>query len=94
MDSAYLPFSVRVDHAIEHKDFGDILGFLQSANNADTCRTDPPSVARLLNNLARLNMIGEINQCFMGLLRVGYVFDSVEYVEPMRLLGAHGRWGT
>jgi hypothetical protein len=51
-------------------------------------------VARLLNNLARLNMIDSINECFQTLIRIGFVFDSIEYVEPLKLLSSHGKWAT
>jgi hypothetical protein len=59
-----------------------------------SCKTDPSSVARLLNNLARLNMIEQINECFQALIRIGFGFDSIEYIEPLKLLSSHGKWAT
>ena len=92
MDSTYLPFSTRLDKAIHDSEFSEVVPFLLSSPSS--CRTDPASVARLLNNLARLNMIESINDCFQALIRIGFVFDSIEYVEPLRLLSLHGKWAT
>ena len=68
------------------------MPFLLSSPHS--CKTDPSSVARLLNNLARLNMIDQINECFQALIRIGFGFDSIEYIEPLKLLSSHGKWAT
>jgi hypothetical protein len=39
-------------------------------------------------------MIDSINECFQTLIRIGFVFDSIEYVEPLKLLSSHGKWAT
>jgi len=93
MDSTYLPFSSRLDLTLStSEDLSEIVGFLVSS--PASCKTDPVAVARLLNNLARLSLATQIDECFQALIRIGFVFDSIEYVEPLRTLGMHGKWGT
>jgi len=39
-------------------------------------------------------MIEQINECFQALIRIGFGFDSIEYIEPLKLLSSHGKWAT
>ena len=62
MDSTYQPFNQRLEKAIHDSDYSEVVPFLIAS--PQSCKTDPYAVARLLNNLARLNMIEAINDCF------------------------------
>lgn len=52
--------------------------------NIESCRKDPSSVKRLLDNLTVNSLASEISDIFQALLREGYIFDSKEYVEPLK----------
>jgi hypothetical protein len=41
---------------------------------------------RLLNNLGRLALTNEIEQVFQALIKAGFIFDSIEYAEPLSML--------
>ena len=41
---------------------------------------------RLLNNLGRLALTNDIEQVFQALIKIGFIFDSIEYVEPLSML--------
>ena len=55
-------------------------------NNASLCKTDPSSISRLYNYLSTYNMVDEINDCFLALIKEAYIFDSSEYIQPLKTL--------
>lgn len=84
MEEAYIPFAQRVNDSIESSDFTKVVQyFIENTNN---CAKDASAVQRLLNNLNRLNLTESINDCFQALIRIGFVFDSIEYVQPLNSL--------
>eukprot|EP00347_Sterkiella_histriomuscorum_P001488 403371843 len=83
-DNSFKPFSDRVQQAIETSDFTSVLTYL--SKNSQTCAKDPTAIQRLLNGLSRLNLTEQIQQVFSSLLKVGFIFDSIQYVNPLSLL--------
>lgn len=90
MDSfqPYLPFADRVDHAITSSDFSTVVTYLTT--NPQSCKTDPTAVLRLLNNLARVNRASDIHHCFQALIKAGFTFDSIDYLDSLALLSQIG----
>ena len=82
--SAPQSFYERVDHAIRSSDFTGVVKFLVSS--PASCKSDPVSIMRLLNNMSRLTLTDSINDCFQALIKAGFTFDSIEYVEPLTQL--------
>lgn len=76
-----LSFAERLDQAINTSDYTDLLKFLSTSPNQ--CKSDPSSLMRLLNNLSRLSLTEEINRVFIVLIRIGFTFYSIEFVEPL-----------
>ncbi len=84
----YLPFADRVDQAITSSDFSSVVTFLTTTPHS--CKTDPSAVLRLLNNLARVNRAADIHHCFQALIKAGFRFDSLDYLDSLALLGQIG----
>lgn len=78
MVDQYQSFYDRVDKSIDKNEYQMVVQYV--VQNTKSCTTDPTSVQRLLNNLNRMRLTDYINDCFRALIRVGFTFDSIEYV--------------
>ena len=80
----YLPFADRVDQAISSQDFTAVVSYMTTS--PQSCKTDPSAVLRLLNNLARTSRASDIHLCFQSLIKSGFTFDSIDYLDSLSLL--------